>query len=171
MHTTSQYTVDSCAELPCDPERAWEKLCFYEHLPTRPSWLLRTVLPVPLSATGAYRKVGDTSRCQYSDGGFLTKRIKHVVAGELIDFEITEHTIRYARHIVLKGGTIQIVALDDGRSGIRMLTRYELTSPMLWVVRPLVDWVIGEMHAIVIRGLQCRLALTRRQRAEAISAV
>jgi hypothetical protein len=101
----------------------------------------------------------------------LTKRIKHVVAGELIDFEITEHTIRYARHIVLKGGTIQIVALDDGRSGIRMLTRYELTSPMLWVVRPLVDWVIGEMHAIVIRGLQCRLALTRRQRAEAISAV
>ncbi|NJO12908.1 MAG: hypothetical protein HC872_04940, partial [Gammaproteobacteria bacterium] len=94
----------------------------------------------------------------------MTKRIKRIVGGELLDFDIIEHSIRYARHIVLKGGTIQIVALHDGSSRIRMLTRYELASSMLWIARPLIDWVIGEMHAIIIRGIQCRLALTKRQR-------
>jgi hypothetical protein len=164
---SSPHSVATCARLSCDPERAWEKVCFYEHIATRPSWLLRMVLPVPLETTGAYRKVGDTSRCLYSDGGFLTKRITRIVTGASIDFEIIEHTIRYARRIVLKGGTIQIIAHEDGTSSVRMITRYELTSPMLWIARGAIDKVVAMMHGVVMRDMQSRLAPADRPSNEA----
>ncbi len=46
----------------------------------------------------------------YSDGGYLTKKIRHIEAGQSIDFDIIEQSIRYATSIPLKGGTIQIEA-------------------------------------------------------------
>ena len=90
------YVVCTTARLACEAQRAWEKVCFYEHIALRPSWLLRTALPVPVRTTGAYRQVGNVSSCLYSDGGYLTKRIRQIVIGQRIDFDITEQTIRYA---------------------------------------------------------------------------
>lgn len=120
--------------LPCEAQRAWEKVCFYEHIAIEPSLLLRTVLPVPQRTTGAYTKVGDVSRCMYSDGGYLAKRITRIVEGERIDFDIIEQSIRYADNIVLKGGTIQIEAHEDGTSSVRMQTRYELHRAARFIV-------------------------------------
>lgn len=153
------YVVLTNGILPCDAQRAWAKVCFYEHVSLEPSWLLRTALPVPLRTTGAYRNVGDVSRCQYSDGGYLTKRVRHIVAGARIEFDIIEQSIRYARGIALKGGTIRIESRADGACMVQMVTRYELRSLWLGMARVCIDRVIGAMHQIVLRDMRMRLPL------------
>ena len=151
------YFTSTSGRLACEAGKAWEKVCFYEHIATAPSLVLRTVLPVPQRTTGLYRKVGDVSRCMYSDGGYLAKRITHIVEGERIDFEIIEQSIRYAGRILLKGGTIQIESHADDSCSVRMLTRYELAGPARFFPRFCIDFVVSAMHKIVIRDMQARL--------------
>ena len=152
------HIVRTSARLPCEAQKAWEKVCFYEHIATPPSWLLRTVLPVPTRTSGTYGKIGDTSRCLYSDGGYLTKQITDIVRGRRIEFDIIEQSIRYAGRIVLKGGTIQIDSRLDGTSAVLMLTRYELHGPARWIPRLLINHVVKAMHRVVIRDMQTQLA-------------
>ncbi len=152
------HVVCTSGRLSCEAQRAWEKVCFYEHIARRPSWLLRTVLPVPVRTTGTYSKVGDVSRCLYSDGGYLAKKITHIVGGQRIDFDIIEQSIRYAKRIVLKGGTIQIQAHDDDTSSVLMVTRYEVQRAARWIPRFFINHVVKAMHAIVIRDMQSQLA-------------
>jgi hypothetical protein len=132
-------------------------VCFYEHIATPPSLLLRTVLPVPQRTTGSYRKVGDVSRCIYSDGGYLTKKIHRIAEGERIDFDIIEQSIRYAGRIMLRGGTIQIESHADETCSVRMLTRYELRGAARFIPRFFINHVVSAMHKIVIRDMQARL--------------
>lgn len=150
--------VSTSGRLSCEARRAWEKVCFYEHIETPPSLLLRTVLPVPQRTTGTYRKVGDVSRCMYSDGGYLAKRITQLVDGQRIDFDVIELSIRYASSIVLRGGTIQIESHADGTSSVHMLTRYELHSVARFVPRVFINYVVSAMHRIVIEDMQVQLA-------------
>lgn len=152
------HIVSTSSRLSCEARRVWEKVCFYEHIAIEPSLLLRTVLPVPQRTTGAYRKIGDVSRCMYSDGGYLTKKIQHIVDGQRIDFDIIEQSIRYAERIALKGGTIQIEAHADNTSSVRMLTRYELHGVARLIPRFFINHVVSAMHEIVLRDMQERLA-------------
>ena len=152
------HIVVTSGRLPCEARRAWEKVCFYEHIATKPSLLLRTALPVPQRTTGAYSKVGDVSRCMYSDGGYLTKQITHIVAGERIEFDIIEQSIRYAGRIMLRGGTIQIESHDNDTCSVRMLTRYELRGGARLVPRFFINYVVSAMHKIVLHDMRVRLA-------------
>jgi hypothetical protein len=166
------FVVSSVGKLPCGADRAWEKVCFYEHIELEPSWVLRAALPVPVRTTGAYRKVGDVSRCLYSDGGYLTKQIRRI-EGHRVEFDVLEQTIRYAGRIDLRGGSITIVSHEDGTSSVVMCTRYELRARWLKPIRYFIERVVKAMHKIVIRDMQVRLddaqkparaeALTRRQ--------
>jgi len=155
--SNNNHIVCTSGRLSCEARRAWEKVCFYEHIATQPTFLLRTVLPVPQRTSGAYRKVGDVSRCMYSDGGYLTKKIARIVDGERIDFNIIEQSIRYADSILLRGGTIQIDSHADGTSSVRMLTRYEVKGRARFVPRFFINYVVSAMHKIVIRDMQARL--------------
>jgi hypothetical protein len=150
------FVVSSVGNLPCGADRAWEKVCFYEHIERQPTWLLRAALPVPRSTAGAYRKVGDVSRCLYSDGGYLTKQIRRI-DGHRIEFDVLEQTIRYAGRIDLRGGSIEIVSLEDGTSRVVMHTRYELRVRWLKPIRYFIDGVVKAMHRVVMRDMQARL--------------
>ncbi len=160
---TADRTIETVGHLSCSAQDAWAKVCFYEHIETQPSWFLRTVLPVPMRTTGCYGKVGDSSRCLYSDGGYLAKRITHIVEGERIDFDITEHSIRYCRSIALKGGTICIVPHDDGSSSVHMKTRYQIHSTSMSVLRFFIGKTISAMHRIVMKDMEEQLGLRSRQ--------
>jgi hypothetical protein len=149
--------VCTTGHLLCEAHSAWEKVCFYEHIATRPSWILRAVLPVPVRTSGAYGKVGDISRCLYSDGGYLTKQIVRLIAGRRIEFDIVEQSIRYAGRIVLKGGYIEIESHADGTSSVRMVTRYERHRAARWIPRYFIDRIVKAMHEIVIRDMQAQL--------------
>jgi hypothetical protein len=146
----------TAARLDCEPGLAWDKVCFYEHIELQPTWLLRTVLPVPQRTTGAYRQAGDISSCQYSDGGYLTKRIRAIRDGR-VDFDVIEQTIRYAGRIDLKGGSIEVT--PDGRGGctVEMVTYYDLRAAWLRPMRGAIEYVIKAMHRIVLADMRARL--------------
>jgi hypothetical protein len=92
-------------------------------------------------------------------GARLTKKIRSIVDGQRIDFEIIEQTIRYASRIMLKGGAIQVEPHDDDDTcSVQMLTRYELRGAARLIPRACIDYVIAAMHKIVIRDMQARLA-------------
>jgi hypothetical protein len=150
------FMVSSVGKLPCGADRAWEKVCFYEHIELQPSWVLRAALPVPVRTSGAYRKVGDVSRCLYSDGGYLTKQIRRI-EGHRIEFDVLEQTIRYAGRIDLRGGSITVLSHEDGTSSVVMCTRYELRARWLKPIRYFIDRVVKAMHTIVLLDMQERL--------------
>ena len=156
------HVVCTSGRLACEAQRAWEKVCFYEHIARQPSWLLRTVLPVPVRTTGTYSRVNDVSRCLYSDGGYLAKKITDILGGQRIDFDVIEQSIRYANHIVLKGGTIRVQPHDDGTSSVLMVTRYEVYHAARWIPRFFINHVVKAMHRIVIRDMQSQLASAPR---------
>ena len=67
-------TVTTRVRLPMSPEAAWRHIMFYEEVPTRPGFLLRTLLPYPIRTEGPKNAVGALVRCAYR-GGDLVKRI------------------------------------------------------------------------------------------------
>ena len=163
----NQYIARTVAHLNCDARAAWDKVCFYEHIELQPTWLLRTVLPVPQRTTGAYRRAGDMSSCQYSDGGYLTKQILAIVEGR-VDFAVIEQSIRYAGRIDLCGGTIEVKSTGDGACTMEMITRYALGAAWLKRLRAPIDYVIKAMHRIVLRDMRERLECVRYPRASPV---
>jgi hypothetical protein len=155
--TDARGVVQTTKLLACDARRVWQTVCFYEHIRKKPSWFLRTVLPVPLQTTGCYGKVGDYSRCLYSDGGYLAKRITQIIPGQRIEFEIVEQSIRYCRSIALRGGSIEVAAHEGESCTVRMVTHYELLSPVIATARYLVEMTISSMHRIVLEDMASRL--------------
>ena len=151
------HIVCTSARLSCEARRAWEKVCFYEHIATPPSFVLRTFLPVPQRTTGTYRKVGDVSRCMYRGGGYVAKQITRIVDGQSIAFDVIEQSIRYSGHIAFKSGIIRIESHADGTSSVWMLTRCELQGFARFAPRFFIDYIVRAMHKIVIRDMQARL--------------
>ena len=152
--------VRTRAHLDCEAIRAWEKVCFYEHIELQPTWLLRTVLPVPRRTIGAYRRAGDVSSCQYSDGGHLTKRIRaigHTPGNLRVDFDVITQTIRYAGRIDLRGGSIEVTPGEQGGCHVEMVTYYDLRAAWLRPLRHAIDYVVGAMHRIVLADMRARL--------------
>lgn len=153
-----EQTSVSTAALPCTVEDAWRKVCFYEHITIRPSLLLRLVLPTPQGTSGCHGNVGDTSRCQYSDGGFLTKRITGLEENQRIEFVIVEQSIRFHKRVKLLGGTIRVTPCNDGNCRVEMVTRFRSSLRPKSLARFFINQVIKAMHRIVIQDMRVSLA-------------
>ncbi|MBI3897613.1 MAG: hypothetical protein HY308_04860 [Gammaproteobacteria bacterium] len=135
----------------------WRKVGFYEHVKKKPSWLLQLSLPTPQEVDGRHDKVGDTCRCRYSDGGYLTKKITHIIERSRIEFEIIEQSIRYWNNVKLLGGYIEVEGRGESDSVVHMVTYYENRIRPNWISSFLINWVIKTMHKFVIRDLQWQL--------------
>ncbi len=135
----------------------WSKVGFYEHVNKEPGLLLRLSLPVPQEVEGRHEKVGDTCRCRYSDGGFLTKRMTSIIDGSRIDFEIIEQSIRYQDSIKLLGGFIEVEEVDDTQSIVHMVTYYKNCLGLESVSSLFINKVIKTMHRFVIEDMRMQL--------------
>ena len=135
----------------------WEKVGFYEHVKKPASWSLKLSLPVPQEVEGKYAAVGDTCRCKYSDGGYLTKRITKIVDQSRIEFEIIEQSIRYKDTIKLLGGYIEVEQVDGKQSIVHMLTYYENRIAPRLISSYFIEKVIKTMHEFVIGDMQLQL--------------
>ncbi|MBI1891357.1 MAG: hypothetical protein HYS18_11975 [Burkholderiales bacterium] len=135
----------------------WKKVGFYEHVKHEPTWLLKLSLPVPQEVEGHHGKVGDTCRCKYSDGGYLTKRITNIVDESRIEFEIIEQSIRYQDTVKLLGGYIEVEEVDDSLSIVHMVTYYENCIQPQALSSVFIDKVIKTMHRFVIEDMRLQL--------------
>lgn len=135
----------------------WRKVGFYEHVKKAPSLLLKLSLPTPQEVEGSHEKVGDTCRCRYSDGGYLTKRITRIVEGGRIEFEIIEQSIRFQNTIKLLGGYIEVKDVGGEQTLVNMVTYYENRIFPQRVSAIFIERVIKAMHKFVIQDMQVQL--------------
>lgn len=140
-------------------ENVWDKVGFYEHVQKKPSWMLRFSLPTPQEVDGKHEKVGDTCRCKYSDGGYLTKRITRILDGNRIEFEIIEQSIRYQDSIKLLGGYIEVEEHDDQKSIVNMVTYYENRIKPKRFAGYFINKIIKTMHKFVMQDMQAQLSM------------
>jgi hypothetical protein len=163
----NQQTISNAAtsmSIQANKADVWKKVGFYEHVQKEPNWLLRMSLPVPTEVDGQHAKVGDTCRCKYSDGGFLTKRMTRIVDETRIEFEIIEQSIRYSDSVKLLGGSIEVEEVDDTQCIVHMVTFYENRLVLESVAAVFINKVIKAMHQFVIEDMRQQLQVNHAAR-------
>ena len=100
-------TVTTLVRLPMSPEAAWQHIMFYEEVPARPGFLLRTLLPYPIRTEGPKNAIGALVRCSYR-GGDLVKRITMIDVPHRLEFDVVEQRLGIERCIQTYGGSYQI---------------------------------------------------------------
>jgi hypothetical protein len=133
------------------PEQVWDHIMFYEEVPGRPAFFLRTVLPCPLRTEGNKTAVGATVHCTY-EGGDLAKRITMVEPSRLLQFDVIEQRLGIEDCILTCGGSYQISACGD-RSDVVLITHYQayLRPRSLW--RPLEAGLMRQLHIHILGGI------------------
>ena len=134
------------------PERVWKMLRFYEEIPTRPSALLRLLLPIPVRSEGQKGQPGAAIQCTY-EGGSLVKRITVAEPPHLLSFEVVEQQLGIEHCISVGEGSYEIRGSGSGCE-VLLTTRYRghLRPRFLW--RPLERALAHAVHLHILRGMQ-----------------
>ena len=143
--------VTTTVDFDLPAERVWEALRFYEEIPTRPSALLRLVLPSPVRSEGQKAQPGALIRCTY-DGGSLVKRITVAERAHSLRFEVLEQRLGIENCISLGEGSYEI--RERGRGCAVLLTtayRGHLRPRFLW--RPLERVLAHAVHRHILGGI------------------
>jgi len=133
------------------PDIIWERLNFYEDVPKRPGFLLRTLLPEPIRTTGDKTRVGGVVHCIYR-GGTLSKRITSIEPPRRLHFEITAQNLGIEDCILTVAGSYQLQEIQDGTE-LLLTTAYRayLHPRELW--RPVEERLVNQLHGHILDGL------------------
>jgi hypothetical protein len=144
-------TVATRVRFDASPEAIWNRILFYEEVPGRPPFLLRTLLPHPVRTDGDKTRVGATVHCAYR-GGDLVKRITAVEPPHLLQFEVIEQRLGIEGCILTVGGSYQICAKGDV-TDVVLTTNYRayLRPRCLW--HPLEALLVSQLHRHILRGV------------------
>ena len=147
-------TVDSVQtravfDVPAD--EVWRQMMFYEEVPGRPSWLLRSILPAPVRTSGEKSKVGSLIACVYT-GGSLEKRITAVEPPDFISFDVLVQDLGIEDSITMTGGSYQILARANGAE-IVLTTLYRGHVRPRWLLRPVERFVARRLHRHILDGM------------------
>lgn len=143
--------VTTRLELDLPPERVWDALRFYEEIPTRPSALLRLVLPTPRRSEGQKGQPGALIRCTY-EGGYLVKRITVADRPRLLRFEVVEQHLGIDSCLSLGGGSYEVREREAGCE-VLLTTAYRghLRPRFLWL--PLERALAHAVHRHILGGI------------------
>jgi polyketide cyclase/dehydrase/lipid transport protein len=143
--------VATSVHITASPETAWQRILLYEDVPARPPFLLRALLPRPLSSEGEKGHMGATVCCRYDNGG-LVKRIKAVEAPHHMRFDVVEQRLGIEGSVTAVGGCYEIRPDGDGCE-IVLTTIYlgHLRPRLLW--RPLERFLARRLHRHILDGM------------------
>jgi hypothetical protein len=140
---------------------------FYEEVPGRPAFLLRTLVPYPVRAEGDKTRAGATVRCVYRTGD-LTKRIETTSPPHLLEFEVIQQGLGIEGCLVTRGGSYRISASGDSTS-ILLITDYEAYLRPRFFWRCLEGYLIGRLHMHILSGLATATRGCQRSRSAGVS--
>ena len=133
------------------PEEVWNHLLFYEEVPGRPAFLLRTMLPYPVRTEGDKTRVGGTVYCAYR-GGDLSKRITTIEPPHLLQFDVIEQRLGIEGCILTRGGSYQIETHGDA-CDVVLITNYRTYLRPRYLWRPLEALLVTQLHIHVLGGI------------------
>ena len=142
-------SVETQVHFNASPEAVWDHIMFYEEVPGRPPFLLRTLLPRPVRTEGDKTRVGATVRCAYR-GGDLVKRITKVEAPHFLQFEVDRQSLGIEGCVLTLGGSYQMLTNGDV-TDVVLTTNYQafLRPRSLW--RPLEAILVSQLHRHILR--------------------
>ena len=134
------------------PEAVWQNVMFYEDVPGRPGFLLRTFLPYPVRTAGAKNTDGALIHCLYH-GGHLTKRITTMEAPWLLEFEVIEQRLGIERCVKTCAGSYRMEVVGH-ETDVILQTRYRayLQPRSFW--RRVEALLIRQLHTHILRGIE-----------------
>jgi hypothetical protein len=137
------------------PEAVWNHFLFYEEVPGRAPFLLRTLLTQPLRTEGNKDCVGATIRCQYASGE-LIKRVTTLEPFRLLEFAVVEQRLGIEDCLLTRGGSFQIETCGE-QSDVVLVTNYlaYLRPRFLW--RVLEALLVHQLHHHILRGVAVAL--------------
>lgn len=136
----------------CSPEEVWNHLLFYEEVPGRPAFLLRTMLPCPVRTEGDKTRVGATVLCTYR-GGDLAKRIITIEPPRRLQFEVIEQRLGIEGCILARGGSYQIEAQANA-CDVVLITNYRAHLRPRYLWHPLEALLVTELHLHILHGIR-----------------
>lgn len=148
--------VETVLEFPMCASEAWERIAFFEEALGRPPWILRRLIPEPVSVEGDKRHVGGLVRCVYR-GGELVKHIRALERPEHIAYEVMGQELGIETMLQVRGGSYWIE--DDGEDcRVRLATRYTAFLHPRWFWRRVEHWLMGMLHGHILRSMRDRSA-------------
>jgi len=137
------------------PKTVWNHILFFEEVPGRAPFLLRTLLPIPVRTEGRKDCVGAMVRCEYT-GGHLVKRITTVKPSCILEFEVAEQRLGIEGCVLTRGGSYQIDTCRE-ESDLVLVTRYlaYLRPRFLW--RPLEALLVHQLHRHILSGVSAAI--------------
>lgn len=148
--------VETVMEFPMRAAQAWERIAFFEEVPGRPPWILRRVIPEPMSVEGDKRHVGGLVRCVYR-GGELVKHMTALERPEHIAFEVMGQDLGIEKMLLARGGSYWIQ--ENGETcRVRLTTRYMAFLHPRWFWRRAERWLMGMLHGHILRSMRDRSA-------------
>jgi hypothetical protein len=137
-------------------DAVWNQLRFYEDIPRRPGFLLRTLLPEPIRSHGDKTRVGGIVYCTYKNGATLAKRITFVEPPRQLQFEVTAQALGIEDCILTIGGSYQLREVQDGTELLLTTSYHAYLHPReLW--RPVEARLVNQLHGHILDGLRASL--------------
>jgi hypothetical protein len=134
----------------------WRNMMFYEDVPARPSWLLRTFLPRPIRTVGDKTRVGALIRCEYTRGQ-LVKQMTIIEPPQRIGFAVVDQRLGVERTVTALHGSYEILPDAQGCE-VRLATTYRSHRRPRWFWRPVERFFIHALHRHILQGLAAVLA-------------
>lgn len=130
---------------------AWERIVCIEETLRRPPWILRLVIPEPVSVEGDKTHVGGLVRCRYR-GGEMVKHMTVLDWPERVSFEVMGQELGLEKMLRIQGGSYWIEDDVDGCS-VRLSTRYTAFLHPRWLWRPVERWLMGMLHRHILESM------------------
>lgn len=145
-------SVHTTIRLRADPKTVWARLLTYEEVPGSPSFLLRTLLPVPIRTEGKKHEVGAPIHCFYQ-GGTLLKVVTASDPPHYFAFEVTRQSLGVESCVRALLGTYEIQPVPDGTQ-IVLTTHYRAHLRPRFFWRPIEAFLTHQMHRHILSGMR-----------------
>lgn len=142
------------------PETVWTRISFYEEIPGRPPFFLRSLLPCPVRSEGEKGAEGGTVRCTY-EGGDLLKRITAVEPPYVVEFDVFDQNLGIERCARALGGSYHLRHWGEGSEVVLTTTYLAFLRPR-WLWRPFERFLLGQLHRHILNGIEAELTPTPR---------
>jgi hypothetical protein len=149
-------SVTTCQDFLAAADAVWEALMFYEEIAEDRPFLLRHFLPVPIGTQGCKSEVGSDVRCQYV-GGYLLKRVTHIVRGVSYAFEIAEQHLALGG-IRLLGGDYTLRVLSEDCTRVALATHYASPNRPRWLFGRLEAAICHSFHHHILSAMRSNIS-------------
>jgi hypothetical protein len=153
-------SVSTRVYVDASPETVWSRISFYEEIPGRPPFFLRSLLPCPVRSEGEKGGEGGTVRCTY-EGGDLQKRITAVEAPYVVEFDVFNQSLGIERCARALGGSYHLRHWGEGSEVILTTTYLAYLRPR-WLWRPFERFLLGQLHRHILNGIEAELTPSAR---------